>query len=310
MERRPSFGDSRWAALDGDHVHYLDFGGPPGGPVVIAVHGLGGSVLNWLAIAPLLTGECRLLAPDLAGHGLTRTRNRCSTVAASRLLLDRFVEHVAGGPVILMGNSMGGMVSLLEAAERPETVAGLILLDAATSFGPALPAPMVAAVFALYTAPWLGAVVRARRWALTAETAVGFMLRVCCADPSRVPPDIVAEHVRLTRHRAELAYAEQDFLQAARSVVRTAAGLSYRAAIRSVRAPALLVHGDRDLLVPVAGSRALVRSHPSWQLVILGGVGHTPQMEAPRETADAVSRWLGTVGAVVEAARHPLAKRG
>ncbi|MFG1949454.1 alpha/beta fold hydrolase [Nonomuraea sp. NPDC048826] len=308
MGTGPSFGTSRWAELE-DRIHYLDFGGPPDGPVVVAVHGLGGSALNWLAIAPWLTGEWRLLALDLAGHGLTRTRGRRAGVAANRLLLHRFVERVAGRPVILLGNSMGGMISLLEAAASPETVAGLVLLDAAASFGPALPDPLVASVFALYTMPWLGTVAMARRRALPAETAVGLVFRLCCADPSRVPADIVAEHVRLARHRAELEHADRDFLQAARSVVRTAAGMPYRAAIRSVRAPTLLVHGDRDRLVPVAASHALARHHPSWRLVVMEGVGHVPQLEAPRETAAAVLRWLATVASAVDPARHPLASQ-
>ncbi|GAA2216203.1 alpha/beta fold hydrolase [Nonomuraea monospora] len=308
MDTRPSPGGSRWADL-GDHVHYLDFGGPQGGPVVVAVHGLGGSALNWLAVAPLLTGRCRVLAPDLGGHGLTRTRERRAGVAANRLLLHRFVEQVAGAPVILMGNSMGGMISLLEAAAHPEAVAGLVLLDAAGPFGRALPDPVVAAVFALYGMPWVGTAVMARRRAIPAETAVGLMLRLCCVDPARVPPGVVAEHVRLARHRAELEHSGQDFLQAARSVVRTAAGLSYRAAARSVRAPALLVHGERDRLVPVSASRALARAHPSWQLVVLDAVGHTPQLEAPGETADAVLSWLDGQEPAVRAARHPLARQ-
>ena len=85
---------SRWTDIDGP-VHYLDFGGPARGPVIIGVHGLGGSAVNWLAIAPLLTDRCRLLAPDLAGHGLTRSAGRGADVASNRVLLHRFIETVA-----------------------------------------------------------------------------------------------------------------------------------------------------------------------------------------------------------------------
>src|SRR6266540_3295814 len=60
-------GRSRWIDLDGP-LHYLDLGGPAGAPVVVCVHGLSGSAVNWSAIAPLLTDRYRLLAPDLAGH--------------------------------------------------------------------------------------------------------------------------------------------------------------------------------------------------------------------------------------------------
>src|SRR5215471_12560721 len=109
---RPPFDDrSRWIDVDGP-MHYLDFGGPAGGPVVVAVHGLGGSAVNWAALAPALAGRCRLLAPDLAGHGLTESLGRGTSVAANRVLLHRFLDRVAGGPAILLGNSMGGMVAL------------------------------------------------------------------------------------------------------------------------------------------------------------------------------------------------------
>src|SRR5262249_62070596 len=81
-------------------VRFLDFGGPADGPLIVCVHGLGGSAVNWTAIAPLLTGTCRVLAPDLAGHGLTQSL-RCGTgVASNRALLHRFIRSVAGGPVI------------------------------------------------------------------------------------------------------------------------------------------------------------------------------------------------------------------
>jgi pimeloyl-ACP methyl ester carboxylesterase len=111
--RTQTGGVSRWADLGGP-LHYLDFGGPAGGPLIVCVHGLGGSAANWVAVAPLLTGGCRVLAPDLAGHGLTQSRGRGTGVAANRALLHRFLASVAPGPVILMGNSMGGMISLLE----------------------------------------------------------------------------------------------------------------------------------------------------------------------------------------------------
>src|SRR5690349_6160694 len=154
---------SRWIDIDGP-VHYLDLGGPDSGPVIICVHGLGGSAVNWSAVAPLLTGRCRLYALDLAGHGLTRSEGRGTQVSANRALLHRFVEAVPGHrPVPLMGNSMGGMVSLLEAYAAADTIAGLILLDAALPWVPARPDPMVTAMFAAYAMPGLSRVVMARR---------------------------------------------------------------------------------------------------------------------------------------------------
>ena len=151
-------GRSRWLDLDGP-VHYLDFGGPAEGPLIVGVHGLGGAAVNWSAIAPLLTGRYRLLAPDLSGHGLTWLARRGTGVRAQQMLLDGFLAAVATGPVILMGNSMGGMLSLLEAAAAPKAVAGLILIDPVLPVVLARLDPIVAGLFVSAAVPGLGRLV-------------------------------------------------------------------------------------------------------------------------------------------------------
>src|SRR6478752_2388540 len=92
--RRP---ESRWADL-GRRVHYVDHGGPADGPLLVCVHGLGGSLVNWAAVAPLLTPTCRLLALDLAGFGLTQGGGDPTSVEANQQLLHRFLTEVAGPP--------------------------------------------------------------------------------------------------------------------------------------------------------------------------------------------------------------------
>jgi pimeloyl-ACP methyl ester carboxylesterase len=297
-------GHSRWVDLDGP-VHYLDFGGPASGPVIVCVHGLGGSAENWSAIAPLLTGRYRLLAPDLAGHGLTRSAGRGTDVAANRALLHRFIETVPAGqaglagPVMLMGNSMGGMISLLEASAAPRAVSGLILVDPALPFVPAWPDPVVAALFALYATPGLGRVMMGLRSGESPEALVARILSLCCADASRVPADVVARHVEVARQRVAFGDSSRDFTAAMHSVMATAGyprGHAYRREIRSVACPVLLLHGARDRLVPVAVAQAAARAHPSWSLVVLPGVGHVPQLEAPRDTARVITEWLGSAG--------------
>src|SRR5262245_54792559 len=154
---------SRHADLGGD-VHYLDFGGPAGDTPVVLVHGLGGSHLNWGLVGPALAARTRVYAPDLPGFGLTFPGGRTASVPANTAVLDAFLDKVVGGPALLVGNSMGGMVALRQAAAHPETVTGLVLLD------PALPRPrgvrqdrLVAAMFLAYVTPGLGPRMLARR---------------------------------------------------------------------------------------------------------------------------------------------------
>jgi pimeloyl-ACP methyl ester carboxylesterase len=295
---QPPGGLSRWTDIGGP-VHYLDFGGPSGGPRIVCVHGLGGSAANWLAIAPLLTSRFRVLAPDLAGHGLTRSAGRGTDVRANRGLLHRFIEKVPSGPVILMGNSMGGMISLLEASAAPAAVAGLILVDPALPFVPVRPDPVLVAMFALYSTPGIGRMIATSRRRMSPESAVASILRLCCADAARVSPDVVAGHVDVARQRAAFAEAGRDIAVAMRSVVATAGylhGQGYRHGVRSIRCPVLLLHGSADRLVPVSAARAAARANPSWSLVVLPGVGHVPQLEAPRECVTAITGWLGSAG--------------
>jgi pimeloyl-ACP methyl ester carboxylesterase len=302
----PGPGVSHWAEVDGP-LHYLDFGGPRHGPVIVCVHGLAGSAVNWSAIAPLLTTRYRVIAPDLAGHGLTRSGQRSTAVPANRLLLDGFLGLIAATPVILMGNSMGGMISLLEASAAPGRVSGLILVDPALPFVPARPDLLVATLFAAGGLPGLGAALLRGVRRLPPETIVRRTLSLCCQDPSRVPPTVVAQHVAVARARAGFAEAGRDMAVATRSVIATAGlgGYAYRQGIAELSCPVLLLHGRRDRLVPVSAARATARSRPSWTLVVLPGAGHVPQLEAPRECADAILSWLNSAGQPAAQAAKP-----
>ena len=283
--------------LDGP-THYFDFGGPADGPVIVCVHGLGGAAWNWAAVAPLLTERFRVLALDLAGHGRTPAAGRKTTVSANRRLLDRFVREVVGGPVVLMGNSMGGAISLLQAAAAPDVVDGLVLVD------PALPRPAlapidprVAATFAIMSLPGLGeAALNRRRRRRTPEEQVRETLALCCVDPSRIDPDVLALGIALTEERLGQPAGPGDFLDAARSLVRMLArARKFRAAMARVNAPVLLVHGDADRLVSLRVAQAVADANPHWRFEIARGIGHVPQLEAPDWTAALVLDWADSL---------------
>src|SRR5438876_7924663 len=110
---------SRTLDVDGGPVHLADFGGT--GPTMILVHGLGGSHANWLAVGPGLAAHARVLAPDLPGFGRTPLAGRSARVRANVELLDRLLDAVAEDPAVLVGNSMGGLIAMMEAADRKST---------------------------------------------------------------------------------------------------------------------------------------------------------------------------------------------
>jgi pimeloyl-ACP methyl ester carboxylesterase len=303
---------SHWADLDGP-VHYVDFGGPDDGPLVVCVHGLGGSHANWLAVAPQLAVTCRVLALDLAGFGLTRAGLRQTTVPANRDLLHRFITEVTGGPAILLGNSMGGTIAALETAAHPDAVAGAVLLD------PALPVyltsrsdPAVAAIFAAYLAPGIGSFfMRGRRRTRTPEEMALETLRLCCVDPSRVPRDVVEAHLELARRREAYTEMDEEFLAATRSLISVLrARRKYLRLVGGIRRPVLLLQGDRDRLVSVQTARRVAAMNPSWRYEEAHEVGHIPMLEAPDWTLGRITDWMARQGAAaVEAARAAVMPR-
>jgi pimeloyl-ACP methyl ester carboxylesterase len=287
---------SRWAEVGGP-VHYREWDGPPGGPTFVCVHGLGGSLLNWTAVAPGLARHGRVIAPDLAGFGLTPPHGRGTDVGSNWRLLSGFLRAIDLPPVVLVGNSMGGMLSLIQCAHLPHTVSSMILTCAAFPRPRALvgqPSPRVAALFALYSNRRLGEwFVQNRARRLGPERLVSETLRVCTVDPGRLDPALVAAHVEMARQRFGFDYATKAFMDAARSIfLAQAAPGRYRALVAKARRPALVIHGARDQLVPVGAARSAAASHPDWKLVVLGDAGHIPQMELPDLWLAAVEDWL------------------
>ena len=284
---------SRWVDLDGP-VHYIDHGGPPGAALLVCVHGLGGSHANFSALAPLLTDRYRVLALDLAGFGLTGGSPRSASVAGNRDLLDRFLAAVAEGPAVLVGTSMGGLICALQAARRPESVSALVLIDPALPLVLAPPDRLVVATFAEFVLPdRLRRALGRRRPPLTTDQVVMRLLELCCADPSRIPQQVIDEHLALARRRNAIPNIEADFLLAARSMLRMLVQRRpYAAQLRSLRTPVMLIHGERDRLVPLRAARRTAVANPWWRFEIAAGVGHLPMLEVPSWTAAKLRDWL------------------
>ena len=289
-------GESRTADLGGP-VHWVDYGGTDdgaGGPPLVLVHGLGGSHLNWDLLAPHLTPHARVVALDLPGFGRSEPGDRRATVHENVAVLDRFLADVVGEPAVLVGNSMGGMISVLEAARAADRVRGLVLLD------PAVPGPrrrldpLVAAVFALYAVPGVGErFMWLRRHRQTPLARALSLLRLCGIDPDTLPPEVIDRSVELIEAREDVEGMDKAFLTAARSLLLVLADpRSYRRAMARLDGPVLLVHGDRDRLVPVQAARDIARRHPRWRYVELAGIGHVPQLQVPSRVAEEILTWL------------------
>jgi pimeloyl-ACP methyl ester carboxylesterase len=282
---------SRTVDIDGP-VHYHDFGGS--GPPLVCVHGLGGAAINWMAVGHELARHYRVLAPDLRGFGETPLGRGASTMESNQRLLDRFIREVAGSAAVLVGNSMGGLLSTLQAARHPETVTAAVLAD------PALPwllrrrldVPIwtfFGAILVPGLAEWQ---LRRRRQRLGPDRIAAQTLAICTVDPLRVPADAREAHLELARRRAERPDGERALAQAARSLLRMLARpRSFASVYQSIRAPVMIVHGERDRLVPVQSSLAIGQRY-GWAVEVIPDVGHIPMLEVPERFVGLTLGWL------------------
>jgi pimeloyl-ACP methyl ester carboxylesterase len=295
--------------LDGP-VHLVDHGGD--GPPMLLVHGLGGSHLDWMDVAPALARDHHVWAVDLIGFGRTPRADREATVANNQRLVDGVVERIGGGaPAVLVGNSMGGLISIVEAARRPDHVKELILVDPAVRGGRGgRVSLMITLAFLVLALPRVGHTIvnlRARR--LGAEKLVDSVLALCTVDRHRINPETREAHIELTEWRQNLEDPYQAFVEASRSLVgwlREDGPLPRY--IEKVAAPTLLVHGDRDQVVSPRAARAVAAQRPDWTFRMLEDTGHIPQMERPDVFLDVVTGWLRTERSTAGAGREAVAR--
>ena len=113
---------------DGVRLAGIDFGGT--GPPILLLHGLAGYAGEWTDTASWLCERARVLALDARGHG--NSERFPSDVSQPAHVADAAfaVELVAREQVVVIGQSLGGLTALLLAAERPDLVRAVVLVEA------------------------------------------------------------------------------------------------------------------------------------------------------------------------------------
>jgi len=284
----------RHVTLSTGRLHVREAPGEPTADgTAVLVHGLGGSSTNWTDLMALVRSRVSGVAADLPGfgwsdppaHGDYSLRAHVSAVTA-------LIEEQVGEPVHLVGNSLGGTVVTVVAATRPDLVRTLTLVS------PALPVlrPRRSNVhLPALAVPFAGQRLARRLGRFPVEARVRATLALCFADPSRVPPQRVADAIAEASRRARLAHDQEALLASLRSLIGAYLAPRrwplWRLAER-VTAPTLLVYGLADRLVdPRTASRA-VRAFPYARLVTIPDSGHMSQVEHPELVAAELLRFL------------------
>lgn len=269
-EAAPAAAPTRHLSSEGGTLAYDD-SGPPQGPLVVAVPGMGDLRSSYRRLrAPLVEAGCRVVTMDVRGHGDSSTGWPDLSARAVGRDIAALVRALGAGPAVVLGSSFAAGSALWAAADAPDTVRAAVLLgpivrDAPPSAGRTLARAALALGFA---GPW-----RVAFW--TAYWNSLFPL----ARP--------ADHAQ-QRQRLAASLREPGRMAALRTMV----GLSKadtEAMVGRVRPPSLVVMGTRDpdFADPLAEADWLAGRLGAARLQV-DGAGHYPHVEAPAAVASAV----------------------
>lgn len=261
--------------LDGVTTHALELEG--GGPPLVLLHGFADSADTWRRALDLLARRGRrALAVDLPGYGRADAlKDGVPVLEQYRTFAAAAVRHASaeadGAPVVLAGNSLGGAVAL-RAAEDPELpLAGIVPvapagLDMPRWFRIIERDPFVRALLAA-PVPLPEVLVR---------TVVGEAYRALAfAAPRAAAAEVVASFTQHLRERDAVAAVLANGRRLLPELILD------NFALAQITCPVLLIWGDRDRMVTHEGARHVLDALPDTTYVLLDGVGHCPQVEAP-----------------------------
>jgi pimeloyl-ACP methyl ester carboxylesterase len=281
---------------DGTRIHRVDHGGD-GAPILL-VHGMGGSSADWTAVAGPLSGVGNVVAMDLPRFGVsppTRARGLEGMTRAVEAVLADLVSGT-GRRAVLVGNSMGGLISTFVAARHPDLVAGMILVNPAY---PPRPGDFprlhraTALRLALQAAPGTGELVDAWLHRLEPRERVMKTLQLVAHRTDRIPAAAVEALVAVAEQRQALPWARGAVPAAARSITAVWAKPSRMiAGVRQVTCPTLVVQGEADNLVPPAAVARIAGLRSDWELAVMEDTGHVPQLDAHDRFLDLVTPWI------------------
>jgi pimeloyl-ACP methyl ester carboxylesterase len=250
---------------------------------------LHGSSTDSRSLLPLLAhlDGVRAIAVDRPGFGTSdpvrvpRERFRAAAVA----FVDEILDALGLERPALAGNSMGGTWALWYALARPERVRRLVLVGSA----PLLPGTHAPAPLRLMATPVVGALLA--RVKPNAAMVVRLMASMGEKDSIVRHPELLATLVATGRDPAATAVNRAEIRAVLGPLGFRRSALVRAEDLRGVRAPTLLIWGDRDPVATVEAARVTAELIPQAELAVLPA-GHVPYLGNPERTAELVSRFV------------------
>jgi pimeloyl-ACP methyl ester carboxylesterase len=274
LEARYARGPGDFIKVAGLRLH-LRAEGPPDAPVVILLHGFGGSLQTWDDWTRLFEPGLRVISLDLPGAGLTGADPSGNyTDARGMVVLLALMNTLGIDRASLVGHSMGGRLAWQFAAAHPDRVNKLVLVA---------PDGFASPGFDYGKASEVGASLKAMKYVLP-KPLLKMSLAPAYANPAVMTPEL------LTRYHEMMLAPEVRSAMIARleqSVLQNPAPILAR-----ITAPTLLVWGDRDAMIPIANADDYLKAIPGARLAMFPGVGHLPQEEAAQPSGQTVLQFL------------------
>ncbi len=284
--RRHAVGASdarRFVTVDGVRLAYDDVGRGSVDEVdrrltVVCLHAIGHGAGDFAGLAGRLADRHRVLALDWPGQGWSDPDRSPPSAQRYAELLAGFLAAVDAGPVVLIGNSIGGAAAIAYAARHPELVRGLVLANP----GGLDAFDVVTRVACGLMARFFRAGARGARWF---PAAFGAYYRSSVLMRAPAAP----QRARIVASAAEIA----PLLAAAwAGFARPESDL--RPLAPRIGCPVLFTWATRDRFVQLRRSLPAIRTFPQARVVKLPA-GHAPQLETPEQFEAEVAAFLATL---------------
>ncbi|MCS6814432.1 MAG: alpha/beta fold hydrolase [Cyanobacteria bacterium] len=258
-------------------------------PPLLLVHGFGASTDHWKKNIAELQEEFEVWAIDLLGFGRSAKPDWDYSGDLWRDQLHDFITNVIGQPAVLAGNSLGGYASLCVAAQRPQSVLGLILLNSAGPFTdvgvPTRPNPIQQLVM------------NVARWVLTQPWG-SFLLFQYLRNPATIRKTlykVYLDHEAVTDELVEAIYrpsCDPGAAQVFASIFKGQRGEPVDVLLSQMTCPLLLIWGEGDPWIRARERSAKFREHYTALTEHFLQAGHCPHDEVPAQVNALMRNWV------------------
>jgi pimeloyl-ACP methyl ester carboxylesterase len=252
--------------LPGGDLHVTDRG-PRDAPAILLVHCYTCSMAYWQRLEPLLLRDHRVIAVDLLGHGSSEMPDEGYSMEHQADTIAEALEELGAPRVLAVGQSLGGPVSTALAQRHPDRVRGLVIMDSASQTK-YVDLPLAARIA---RAPVIGPAIKQ----VLPDSVVHEELSKAFHEGFEFPDAFVDDVTGMTFDAFRQSPLEgEDFTDEQHLDDR----------IAETGLPVTVIFGAEDRIVDPESADDY-RDVPGAEVVVLPGVGHTPQMEAPARSA-------------------------